>query len=636
MIRNFSLLCFLLVAAILLPSDAESGIKVWYPLGFDRVDASGHRQFAVEADSYKFVYDLGRPGMTELYNRAKDPVSGPNLVVTESGVSGSYIQLIDGSGKTYSSYLSDGNAIVSVTKMDTTYQVKCTRMSFRQAGAVYYQLDVAGIRLRAADGTYAPMTVSQRYHLWPEKFYVETTFSVTSDISVLFSESVTRYNTSCLNRLFCTDQGTIAPAPGYIHYLSAGDSFGGLHDTAGTGGSVAQEYINRSGTDSIVVLYGSYGSTTQTFNHIQRYYDKDVRSSAGTWKAGQSYRAYCQWFFSSLPGDVVNDAAAEVSPAAVTKVTSSSGLSSSVLYNNKSGVYRVQMPSDYLSTGWSGYDDYADIYQNHYETARLSIANSTPARPIRIRMVRGSNTAVSPVWGEMIVTDAAGFPLGVPSEQCSRWSGLDDLDTYFTCLTSVPVAANETKEIQLKLVFQNWGRKPIIRMQCQDLYDQPWDPTVEQQWMQSSIGQGENMCYFVQRSSTIEDVRPLNGKMLDPSGATSAWRSNCGGWEFLKLYGTTRLESLGMVYRRAGVNLFDFDLTGAMADGSITSTIRVIALPADDLTRTFFKVRYDVRNNISIGSIPTNFRLFSLGDESYTTLNYPYVAYTDASGGIVN
>ncbi|MHB9036777.1 MAG: hypothetical protein ACYC64_08925, partial [Armatimonadota bacterium] len=36
--------------------------------------------------------------------------------------------------------------------------------------------------------------INQRYHLWPEKYYVETTVSVEGDIAILGLEQVTRYD----------------------------------------------------------------------------------------------------------------------------------------------------------------------------------------------------------------------------------------------------------------------------------------------------------------------------------------------------------------------------------------------------------------------------------------------------------
>ncbi|MHB9036776.1 MAG: hypothetical protein ACYC64_08920, partial [Armatimonadota bacterium] len=131
------------------PAVAGAGIRVWYPTGYDVVTGAGDRFFAVSADRYKFVYDLGRPGMTELYNYA----SGPNLLKTGAGGQGSYLSLTDSGGKTYVSYLSNGNASVTYTKGSTNHTVHQTRMQFRQAGRAYYQLDVVGIKLAASDGT---------------------------------------------------------------------------------------------------------------------------------------------------------------------------------------------------------------------------------------------------------------------------------------------------------------------------------------------------------------------------------------------------------------------------------------------------------------------------------------------------
>lgn len=632
--RSYTVLRVLisLAAGLVLVTQAEAAsIKVWYPLGYGKVDGGGHRYFAVSADTYKFVYDLGRPSITQLYNLARDPSAQANLLNT-SGAPGGYIALTDSAGKQFRSYLSDGNTYVSVTKGNNTFNnMFRTRMNFRQAGRAHYQLDVIGIKLAASDGTLAPVTVKQRFHLWPEKFYVETSFEVKSTCSVQFAESVMSYTPSAFTHYVSTGQPAAALSPGLTTYLDPSDPYCGLYDSAGARGAVGHVCPNRSGTDSVVLHYGSYAGGTATINTIQRSYDRDIRGGSGTWLGGQTHSFYHQQSFSALAdeSELAMDAWNEANPATVAKITSSYGTSAPVSYDNRCGAYKVEIPPDYqpLVLGY----DYSELYQNHYETARVRIQNGTLARKVRLWVVRGASYAGSTPWGELVVTDAAGFPIGAPSEQNSDW-GAPTPDAYFACYTSVPFAAGETRDLELKIVAQNWGRKPIIRMQCQDLYT--WDGGAdEQQWMQSSIGQGENMVYHPQRVwCTVEDARGLDSR---PLGVTNAWRDNCGGWEFLKFSSGVRPDSRGVIYNKAGPCLFDFTLTGAMDDGSIDSSVRVIAIPANEVTRTFFRIRYDVRKTINITNIPANLRLFAFGDEHYGGVNYPYAAYTDSSGNIV-
>jgi len=262
-------------------------IKVWYPLGYGKVDGGGHRYFAVQTDSYKFVYDLGRPGITELYNLARNPAGGSNLLMTSDGPGG-YVALTDGALKRYTSYLSNGNALVTVVKGPNSFpNMYQTRMSFRQAGRVYYQIDVTGIKLASADGATAPLTVKQRFHLWPEKFYIETSFSVSADVTVRFAEFVTSYDPARFTHLSSAALGNVALTPGFIHYLAPMDPYLGLYDAAGTNGSLAQIYVNRDGTDTAVFYYGAYGSASAALHLIQRAYDYDLRGGSTTWRAGE-------------------------------------------------------------------------------------------------------------------------------------------------------------------------------------------------------------------------------------------------------------------------------------------------------------------------------------------------------------
>lgn len=604
-------------------------IKVWYPLGYSNTDAGGHRYFAVQTESYKFVYDLGRPSMTELYNLARNPSGGPNLLKAEGGVPGSFLQVLDSSGKAFQSFRSDGNSSVIVPTDGGTVYGPQTRMTFRQAGRVYYQLDVVGIKLRAADGTVAPLTVSQRFHIWPEKFYVETAFACDGDMTLAFAEEVTRLDPGLLDRFYSQDLGQVPVSPGFIHYIGYGEPCLGYLDSSGSNGSVSLVCPNRTSTTTVVGYFGAYGSASNTLNLIHRMVDRDVSGEAA-WHAGESRTMYSQRFFSADQSQtaIANDAFIETHPISVAPVNSSYGPLSGISYDNKQGCYRVAMPSDFQTA--ISYDDYADVYPNYYESARLRIFNTSSPRTVRIKVTRGSSISGSPVWGELMVTDPAGFPLGVPSEQNSRWNDPDP-DTFFVCYTSLPVEANQTRDIVLKLIYQNWGQKPLIRMQCQDLYR--FDGQ-EQQWMQSSIGQGENMVYYVQRvSCTVNDARAIDGRPID--NRTTTWRDNCGGWEFLKLASGARPESRGLIYHASGPNMYDFTLTGEMDDGSIISNVRVFAVPANEVTRTFFKIRYDVTKTISTGNIAANLRLFATGDERYGPLSYPNVAYTGANGAVV-
>jgi len=606
-------------------------IKVWYPLGYSKTDSGGHRYFAVATDSYKFVYDLGHPGMTELYNLAKGS-SGPNLLQTGS-TPGGFLLFMDGTNKTYLSHLSNGNALVTVTKGPNSFpNMYQTRMTFRQAGRPYYQIDVIGIKLAASDGSIAPVTVRQRFHLWPEKLYVETSFTVDSDTQVRFAEDVASYNPAYFSHVSSAALSPTALIPGFIYYLGAGDPCIGIYDGSGSYGSLGHICVNRAGTDSLVFYDNPYYGSAAALNFIHRAYDYDVRGGYGTWHAGETHTIYSQRFFSSTADSsgFTADAQIEANPATVTKVTASNGTSGPVSYDNTSGVYRVEIPQDITDGANAGYI-YSEAFQNYYDTARLQIVNNPSPRQLRLKMVRGSSIAGSTPWGEMIITDAAGFPLGVPTEQNSRWGG-GELDAYFACYGSMPLAAGETKDLQLKIVSQNWGKKPMMRMQCQDLYD--WEGGAdEQQWMQSSIGQGENMVYHLQRVwCTMEDVRGLNSR---PLGDSNAWRDNCGGWEFLKLASGVRPDTQSMVYQKSGPNLFDFTLNAAMDDGSITSTVRVMAFPANECTRTFFHIRYDVKSTVTTGDIASNVRLFALGDENYGAINYPSLAYTNSTGTVV-
>lgn len=612
-------ICILLYAA-----PASAGVRVWWPLGYNRIDAGGHRYFAVAADGYRFVYDLGRPSITELCNHG----TGPNLLGHPA-----YIRLVDGAGKDYRSYLANGNIGTTYIKSGLVHNVLQTRMSVRQAGRVYYRVDVNGIKLAASDGSIAPVTVRQRFHLWPERFCVETAFTVHADCSVMWVEAVSPYNPAHFGRFYSAGSGDVPIAPNFTHYLGPSEPCGGWIDAAGANGAVSHVCVDRSGTDSLVFHHGSYAGSAPAFNTIHRLYDRDIRGSSGTWRAGEVHTAYSQQFFSEAgnSSEIAEDGQLEASPASVSVVTSSSGQATMAGYDRRKGCFVVYMPSDYQQLYCE--NDYANFLQNHYETARLRIANGASTRPVRIQMDRGPNPAGTSPWGEMVVTDPAGFPLGFATEQNSNWNASQgDPDSLFSCYTSLPVGAGETRDVVLKLVYQNWGRKPMIRMQCQDLQAWEYDPA-EQQWMQSSIGQGEHMVYYVQRvTCTVNDARGLNSNLIMGS---SAWRENCGGWEFLKLWGNTRPESRGLVYHKSGPNLFDFDLTGEMDDGSITSSVRVIAVPCNELTRTFFRIRYDVKKNLSIGSIPANLRLFAQGDEYYAPLSYPQVAYTGPSGSVV-
>ncbi|MHB9036778.1 MAG: hypothetical protein ACYC64_08930 [Armatimonadota bacterium] len=351
-----------------------------------------------------------------------------------------------------------------------------------------------------------------------------------------------------------------------------------------------------------------------------------------TWHAGEVHKSYHQQSFSTVAGssEVAADGYAEANPASVTMVTSSSGAASVQTYDNTCGSYRVAMPADIQQ--FATEDDYQVFLQNQYDVSRLRIANSSPARRIRLKVVRGPSTAGSTLWGELVPTDAAGFPLGVASEQNARWGSGGDTsepDAFFACYTNIAVSAGETRDVLLKLVSQNWGKKPFTRMQCQDLGTWEGDAH-EQLFLQSSSGQGEHFTHQVVTGCTLGDLKGVDSGRWNDS---VTWRGNCGGGEFFKL-GSTRPESQGMVYHKAGPNFFDYTMTGGSKDGLYKCDVRVIQIPFNDITRVFYKVRCDIYSTINQGYLPTNLRLFALGDEIYYPYQYTNLAYTDQSGGI--
>ena len=128
----------------------------------------------------------------------------------------------------------------------------------------------------------------------------------------------------------------------------------------------------------------------------------------------------------------------------------------------------------------------------------------------------------------------------------------------------------------------------------------------------------------------------VNGAIEGATGASVYWDDA----ELTKITTSNtwkEIEFRGLDYERLYPSLVDLDWHGFSADKKITTKVELHNLPFSDTARMFVRMRYDVNDTVLIGpagSMKSNFRLFTMGDEDYGQPDFPSFAWTDASGTV--
>lgn len=615
---------FSVLVAMSIPVYAQDApyVDVFIPENYDYVN--GNNYFVVDASNYYLEYDLSKPSIMGLYIKSS---GGLKSVLDNTGTGGVSLQ-ITSNGKGYSSYLSNQRAKFKIVK----------------AGNNVWQIKVENIKLRSSDGLVAPLVAEQTYWFWPEKYYVTTEFKMTSNFSVDFAEIVSYYNANAFN-YYNNSGGSNQTIPSgiFVNTVNVNATNGVvLYDSnTNTKKSVTNIFANKTGLQEIVYLKGNYWSTTSKNVAIQRIYSKNAQGgSSTTWLNGNTYKSYYQVFVSDTNSSTagLNDMNIEIDPLNSSEFFisgSSSGVAAFNGYDNTTGCYEINVPRE---------KDPIYVYdQNYYETAKFTINNDNKARKIRIRTYkRNPDVSTNVAGGAVVMTDGDHNPTGTYVQINKKF---DDGGYYWETFCSVDIAANTQKSYWHKEIFGHWGNKISAALSQVDLMS--YDPYA-QLWLQTSVGISEITCYDhdVPMRPNIDDMRAYNGvpHHPDPSYADNYhWFKNLGGGEFgYYVDGSGAKHKMkrkmgGLRLDRVGPNVAKHTVNLKSDDNKMQGNIQATFFPSTDMSRVFYKVRYDFLQDMSLTDASKNLRLFSLGDVDYPgQYTFRNVAYLASDGSVQN
>eukprot|EP00808_Paulinella_micropora_P008616 g12745.t1 len=144
---------------------------------------------------------------------------------------------------------------------------------------------------------------------------------------------------------------------------------------------------------------------------------------------------------------------------------------------------------------------------------------------------------------------------------------------------------------------------------------------VQTQWDQAALGSfGETITFDPDIGlgrAMIDDVRPLYVASMNGQPNNFVWTENVGGGDFLVYQPqNTRmtLEQVRTEWKAMGPVLSDVTYSGNTLDGAIHASVKIQLMRADDYVRILFKLRYEVRRDISSWQ---RLALLQLGADNY-------------------
>ncbi len=237
-----------------------------------------------------------------------------------------------------------------------------------------------------------------------------------------------------------------------------------------------------------------------------------------------------------------------------------------------------------------------------------------------------------------MLCDADGTPTGLPVQISKNWHRRPEKGTlphegpWFHGCAFVRLAPKSQRNLVFQMVYARYGG--VFAASHAQLCLIGWGHN--QFWDEAAIGSfGESICFEpgrVQRRCFIDDVRPL---LTLPQGRTAklwGWADNSGGGDFLMwLDATGRYQPMRATrtdYRAYGPCLTDVSYTEETAGGELAARMDVSLPRSDDYLRTFFHLRYAVRDRMSWQRLA----FFQLGSDFYNEAPSRRVAVGDENG----
>jgi hypothetical protein len=446
---------------------------------------------------------------------------------------------------------------------------RAARQNTWRAGPHYYDAHLLDFELAAEDGRVAPVRGEFVLNCFPDKVSLQAIFHVKEDVEVSRAE------------ILCETAGT-QPA-----------------------GSAAEGLALLTGAAAVLGLAGA-GEGVEL-----KAEGKTVRIACpgGEWKAGESHESHVALFCGAQDSveSVRRAALAELTPLDERAFTLAGATFGGYDYGR--GLYVVRAVPGHSGYGFEGFWNNPNMYltvdvavRNNGMSRRIYLMHDCPAGPIEAA----------------VLTDIHGFPLPVQVQACKNFGGENEepIDVHFSeSYYPLDLAPRENRRFLSHHLHQDWGDHPLRQVSSIRFF---------QIYYHLSQGVTETTCFSLptkfgtipggaQRAYTVADYRPLSGQTWigQPQHehvGLQGWLQYDDGeaWRWPRFRGSTVLST--------GPNLAWFIQDYESSDGKVDETVEVFEMPQEDELRTFLRIRYDFKQDVTIAGDPRhNLRLLNKG-----------------------
>lgn len=249
---------------------------------------------------------------------------------------------------------------------------------------------------------------------------------------------------------------------------------------------------------------------------------------------------------------------------------------------------------------------------NRYEKVSFKVTNDTVRRKIYICHETTEGGGI--VEGGMIL-DQDGNPMPIVVQVSKNFAAEQEepfyhptdkpfSETYFPLY----LEPEETHTLTSLHLYQNWGRHMTKHWSSLGAW---------MDYFHSSTGVTETTCYVPFKFGGLGGVSIADFRAMsqDAFWVGQPQHDNVAGHSFLSYYdGKNWIHSVytGTTYRSTGPNWYDISLGYISADNKIKATVDIYETPQSDETRSYFKVKYEVLEPLTIDDARAHFRMLNI------------------------
>jgi hypothetical protein len=236
----------------------------------------------------------------------------------------------------------------------------------------------------------------------------------------------------------------------------------------------------------------------------------------------------------------------------------------------------------------------------------------------------------------LLCDDKDGRPTGIPVQISKNWHNEKEHRVkhdgpWLRGYAMVPLKANETRRLRLRVVTGFWGGVPAVSYSHLSVigYGGNW------KWDESALGAwGESMCYDPLQhlgAAFITDVRPS----FTPSkqGKPYNWTENVGGGDFLVYFDKDNIyrwvKKLKTAFYWTGPNVTEVHYSGITDDDAIRFNYRIRSVRTFDYHRRFHSFSYEFLKDVET---PQRLVFHQMAADYYNTVTLDEYYVGDAGG----